>query len=217
MKALVPCAVAALAILTAAPPGHASAVLQTEARSWKVTPNTRVRLDFPVGDLHVKAASGSEVRFELQVRCKNGSTDACERRASRLKLEHHQSEGDLRLKLEGYPKATGGMGFVLDGILYVPSACAVNIDMGVGDLEVDGMRGDLDVDLGVGEATVWLERAAISSVNVDVGIGSATVDSPDGSTRGRGWLGRTVHWSPGGGTSRISLDVGVGEAQVKVR
>ena len=46
--------------------------------------------------------------------------------------------------------------------------------MGVGQLEVDGLAGDLDLDLGVGEATVLAPQDAVKAVSVNVGIGDAT-------------------------------------------
>jgi hypothetical protein len=203
-------ATAALAV-----PAHA-VVLQTEARTWRVGPDHRVRLDFPVGELHVKATDGDEVRVELQVRCRRSGTEECQRKSRRLRLEHTNDGGVLRIRVEGYPKFNS-RGFSLEALVLVPRHLRMDVDMGVGELEVDGMAGDLDVELGVGDATILAPRGAVKTVNVDVGIGDASLRTNGHRAHSRGWLGREVRWSEGGGASRIELSVGVGEGDVSLR
>lgn len=191
-------------------------VLQTEARTWKVAADHRVRLDFPVGELHVKATDGDEVRMELQVRCRRGTTEDCQKKTRRLRLEHTNENGVLRLKVEGYPKFET-KGFQLEALLLVPRALRLDLDMGVGQLEVDGLAGDLDLDLGVGEATVLAPQGAVKSVSVNVGIGDANVRAGDRRSSSRGFLGRQVEWNDGAGVSRIVLNVGVGEGDIRLQ
>lgn len=214
MKSLV-FALALLGAAALAAPSHA-VVLQTDARTWKVGPDHRVRFEFPVGELHVKATDGDEVRVEMQVRCRRGSTENCMDKTRRLRLEHTNEGGQLRIKVEGYPKFDT-RGFTLEALVLVPRSLRLDLDMGVGELQVDGMSGDLDVELGVGEATILAPRDAVRAVNVDVGIGDASLRTNGHRASSRGFLGREVKWSEGAGTSRIELSVGVGEGDVSLR
>jgi hypothetical protein len=214
MKSLV-LATALLASVALATPARA-VLLQTDARTFKVGPDHRVRFDFPVGQLHVRATDGDEVRVQLQVRCRRGSTEECQRKTRKLRLEHTDEAGRLTLKVEGYPKFDT-KGFTLEALVMVPARLALNVDMGVGELEVDGMSGDLRVELGVGEATIVAPRENARAVNVDVGIGDASLRTNGHRANSRGWLGRDVRWSEGTGTSRIDLSVGVGEGSVTLR
>lgn len=214
MKSLV-FALALLGSAALAVPSHA-VVLQAEARTWKVGADHRLRFEFPVGELHVKATDGDEVRVELQVRCRRGSTAECQEKTRRLRLEHTNEKGYLRIQVEGYPKFET-KGFTLEALVLVPRGLSTKVDMGVGELEVDGLSGDLDVELGVGEATILAPRASVREVTVEVGIGDANVRSNGNRSSSRGFLGREVKWNEGTGTSRIELSVGIGEGDVSLR
>jgi hypothetical protein len=100
----------------------------------------------------------------------------------------------------------------------LPATLAIQVDMGVGDLEVRQVEGDVDVELGVGEADVRVPAKAVSSVECEVGVGDANVHGTDGERRSSGLLiGRTVRWQGNEGGSRVHLEVGVGDADVWLR
>ena len=204
---------AALAVL-AAPPARA-ALLTTDPHTYTVTAKHRIRLEFPVGQLKVVPGDGSTVRFDLKVRCKSGSDEHCEEMANRLILDSDDSGGTLHLKLHKYPQ-WNNHGMEVIGQLTVPRALAVDIEMGVGELDVDGLEGDLDVELGVGEADIHASRAQASHVSVDTGIGDAEIRGGGSGTHSRGFIGSHAVWTDGDGRSAVRLHVGVGDATVRL-
>ena len=203
----------ALLALAFAAPAH-SAVLQADSKSYPVTAKHRVRLEFPVGDLKVVANDDTHVRLSLQVKCR-GNEDRCEERARRLKLESDDAGGVLSLKVTGYPKYNSG-GFNLQGTLQVPRALALRLEMGVGALSIDGVEGNLDVDLGVGEADISAPRHSVRSVSVQTGVGDAEIRNAGTKSASHGFIGRTASWDAGTGGSRVDLHVGVGDATVRL-
>jgi len=98
----------------------------------------------------------------------------------------------------------------------VPRALAVDIEMGVGELDIDGLEGDLDVELGVGEADIHASRALANHVSVDAGIGDAEIRGGGSSTRSRSFIGSHAVWTDGDGRSAVHLHVGVGDATVRL-
>jgi hypothetical protein len=119
------------------------------------------------------------------------------------------------LKLHKFPQWSNH-GIEVIGRLTVPRALAVDIEMGVGELDVDGMVGDLDVDLGVGEADIHASRAEASHVSVDAGIGDAEIRGGGSGTHSRSFIGSHSVWSDGDGHSAVRLHVGVGDATVRL-
>lgn len=202
----------ALALAVAAP-AHA-VVLQAGTKSYPVTAKHRVKLEFPVGELQVVANDDTNVRLSLQVKCRGGE-ERCEERASRLKLDSDDANGVLRLKVTGYPKFNSG-GFTLQGTLQVPRALALDLEMGVGELTVSGIEGDLDVELGVGDASIHTPRQSVRAVSVEAGVGDAEIRNAGSRSSSRGFIGRSVSWDDGPGRSRVSLHVGVGDAKVRI-
>jgi hypothetical protein len=204
---------AALGVLAAAP-AHAT-VLATDPHIYPVTSHHRVRIEFPVGELKIHPSDGSRVRFDVRVRCRDRWDDRCEDWANQLVLDSDDDGGTLYLKLRKYPKwHTHGMTVI--GELSVPRALALEVNMGVGTLDIQGLEGDLDVELGVGDADILAPRARANHVSVDTGIGDAEIHGGGSSTRSRGFIGSHAVWSDGDGRSQVRLHVGVGDATVRL-
>lgn len=194
-----------------------AAVLETEPQVFPVGKAQRVHLEFPVGDLRVVPGDGDRVELHLQVRCSRGSSADCNEFANRLVLESRERDGVLHLHLDKFPKFRNN-GLSLRGELRVPRQLAVRLEMGVGDLDVTGIEGDLDVDLGVGEAMVTLPKRTTSAVHVKTGVGEATIVGSGTSVQRSGVVGSSTKWvaPEGGGRSSVKLAVGVGEATVRL-
>jgi len=209
------------AALTLALPGLATpyeanaTLLETDSRTFPVTANHRVRLEFPIGELHVIPTTESHVSFDLRVRCKGRSLEHCAELADQLILESDDSDGLLHLKLDNYPKWTR-KGFTVICEVRVPRALALRVEMGVGQLEIEGLEGDLDVDLGVGQAEIRTPRARAREVSVTTGIGDANISGAEAATERARFLGSRVFWSRGQGRAEVRVNVGVGEGTVRL-
>jgi hypothetical protein len=206
---------ATLLLCLAAPSAAAKTTLQAETRSWPVTRDQHVRVEFPVGELRVEASNGDRVRFELTVECKGSNVERCMERAERLKLDTRSTGNALVIEVRGYPKMNPR--FSLHGVLQVPRDNDLQVEMGVGQLVVIGMEGSIDADLGVGEADIESPKGAMRRVTVEVGIGDARIRAGGDRRESSGLFGREVHWSEGSGRSTLQLNVGVGEATVSLR
>ena len=216
MRFVLPVAVAALLAAAGASDALArTSVLETEPHTFTVTKDHRIRLNFPVGELKVVPGEASQVRFELRVRCRSGSPEHCESMANRLELNSEDRDGVLRLSLDHYPK-WHSRGFNVIATLRVPRSLPLEVDMGVGQLGIEGLDGDIEVDLGVGEADIHASRTRASHVSVDAGIGDASIRGGGSNTSRRGFIGSHASWSEGSGRSSVRLHVGVGEGTVRL-
>jgi hypothetical protein len=204
---------AAVAVL-AAPPARA-VMLTTDTHAFQVSAKHRIRLEFPVGELKVVPTDGSTVRFDIKVRCRGGSTEYCEEMADRLILDSDDTGGTLSLKLHKFTH-WNNHGMTVIGQLEVPRALALDIEMGVGELDITGLEGDIDVDLGVGDADIRASRVQASHVSVETGIGDAEIRGGGSGTRSRGFIGSHALWTDGDGHASVHLHVGVGDATVRL-
>ena len=189
--------------------------LTTDPHTYMVSPDHRIRLEFPVGELKVVATDEPHVRFDLKVRCKSGSDEHCEEIANRLILDSDDTGGTLHLKLHKYPQ-WNNHGMEVMGQLSVPRTMPVEVEMGVGELDITGLEGDLDVTLGVGQADIRALRAKASHVSVDTGIGDAEIQGGGSDTHSRGFIGSHSVWTDGPGRGAVRLHVGVGDATVRL-
>ena len=193
-------------------------VVRSESKTFNVEDAHRLKIDVSVGEVRVQAG-GDRIEARLEVTCNAGSM-RCRERAQRLQLEPTRSGDDVSLKMRGYDR-DGKRGInhpQVDLHLTVPAALGVLVDMGVGELEITGIEGDVTVDLGVGEARVDVPESAVKSVSLDVGVGEAHLSPRPQEAHHSGFLflGNEVDWRDGTGRSRIAVDVGVGEAHVRL-
>ena len=206
-------ALAALSVLAATP--VRATVLETEPRTFPVAAHQRVRLEFPVGELKVIPTDEPVVRFDVHVRCSGHNDEHCEELANRLVLDSFDEGGTLHLKLQKYPKWINH-GMKVMGELRVPRLLAVKIEMGVGELDIDGIEGDLDVELGVGEAAIRSPKNHAGHVSVETGVGDASIHGGGSDTESHGFIGSHATWTAGNGRSGVRVHVGVGEGTVRL-
>ncbi|HEV8629468.1 MAG TPA: hypothetical protein VGV61_04055 [Thermoanaerobaculia bacterium] len=194
-------------------------VLRDETATFPLEAVRRLKIDVPVGEVHVEVGAADRIETRLTLRCEKRAW-RCRDRAARLALAPTRGDDDLSLKVRGYDHGEHH-GFHhpdLELRIRVPANLAIAINMGVGELDVAGTSGDLSIDLGVGEARLQLPESAFHSVTVDVGVGEANLSPRSAEVEKHGFLflGNEVRWREGSGRANVTIDVGVGEANVRL-
>lgn len=210
-------AVLALILLAAAPPARADGDVRVRTIEQDLPAGDVRTVSFhgPVGELDVEATGGDSVRVRIVFEC-GEDTAGCRAAAEDVELYVRRRGEDLHMEIDDWPKV-GRKGLAVEVGLQVPRDRALEIDWGVGEIDVDGMEADLEVDLGVGEVTVRTAEAAVSSVSMDVGVGEVELRVGGRSIEGDGFIGRSLTWSRGPGDADIEVDSGVGEILIELR
>lgn len=208
------------ALLLVAAPALADddVTVRSESAAFPATETRRVSVEVPVGEIDVASATGDRVEVRLDVRCDEDSR-RCRERAAAIRLRPQRDGADLSLELAGYPRNTrmdDGPQALIE--LRVPAGIAVRLELGVGEIEVRRVEGDVDIELGVGEALVEMDESAVRAVTLDVGVGEARLSPrPQGTRSSRFlFLGNEVDWDEGPGSARVDVEVGVGEGTVRL-
>jgi hypothetical protein len=89
----------------------------------------------------------------------------------------------------------------------VPQNTNVDVHDKVGDLTVKEIEGDKELELGVGDIRVEMERSAYHLVRASTGIGDV---NGNGYGESSGWLGKTLRYS-GDGKYELRAHVAVGD------
>ena len=192
-----------------------------------------VRIDAGVGDIDITVVGGTdEVAVTVELKARRGgffsSLKKAQAEVDEAELRLDVSRGVLRLKIS---TEIDDRHFEERWTVELPARLGCDLDLGVGDIDVRGLSGDLTVDLGVGD----VEAVTVSGdVNIDIGVGEASVEAAaadygrvDGSggvgnaqltVRGEkisssGFVGKSAKWT-GPGDRVIEISVGVGDAKV---
>lgn len=207
---------ASIAVLAALPAAAGTADRELTGR-FDVAPGHTVRIEIAVAELRIEADDGADVRAELHLRCRWDRKRDCRGALDEIELAAHRTSRRLYLELTGLP-AWHRSNLEIEGTIYVPRSLALDVDLGVGELEVIGVASDLRVDLGVGEVEVRTAHAAVASVELDVGVGEAELHGRRTRVDGSRSLlvGSELYWDDGPGEARIRVDCGVGEISVRL-
>ncbi|MEE4274014.1 MAG: hypothetical protein V2I67_20220 [Thermoanaerobaculales bacterium] len=194
---------------------------------------TTTRLDAGVGDIIVTAVEGAaEITVSVRLEPRRGgffsSMKKAQREVDEAELRMDVSKGVLRLEIE---TDSNDRHFEENWTIQMPARTDFNLDLGVGDVEVSGLRGTLNADIGVGDLVAENIRG---DVNLDIGVGEARVvgaAADYGSVAGSGgvgdaklmvrgekvsssgFVGHSAEWT-GDGEHFIEIEIGVGDARV---
>jgi len=177
----------------------------------------KVVVDFEVGELRIEASRSSRVEVELDLRCKSRSA-SCERRLEDVEVFLEQRGSKLLVSFEGLSKKITNS-IETDCLVRVPVTAELSVDMGIGDLEIEGFERDVFVDMGIGQASLSLPQRAVRAVYLDTGIGESKVWGSGGTvSASRPFLiGSEVEWESGPGEAEIVVDLGIGEIWVDLQ
>ena len=193
-----------------------------------------LRIDTGVGDVSITATDGDVLTVEIELTARRGgffsSLAKAERVVESARLEVLRRDGviDLRVDAEGDEddrrfeerwtiQAPTRMSVVLDmgvgDVEIVGMAGDIEVDAGVGDVEIEAAGGDVSLDLGVGDARVVANVRAYGLVECSGGIGDSRIDVGDRRSSSDGFMGHSTSWR-GDGPGSIEIDAGVGDVVV---
>lgn len=205
----------AVALLCAAVPAGAKEVVRSFQKQLPAGNFDDIHIEIPVGELEIEASDSRQVEVKVELLCER-QTSRCLEAAKDVRFVYTTDDGRLHFEMKDWPKA-GTRGLHARARFSVPKDLALRAELGVGELTIQGIENDLDVDLGVGEVNVTLPAAVVKSVNLDTGIGEASLKAGGRRYESAGLFVRTVHWDEGKGQARVKVDCGVGEANVALK
>jgi len=176
----------------------------------------KVVVDFEVGELRIVGTDEPRVEVELDLRCKSSSA-SCERRLEDVEIVLDRRGTKLLVGFEGMSRKISNT-IEVEGLVRMPARVELAVDMGIGELEIEGLESDIFVDMSIGRAALSLPERAVRSVYLDTGIGESQVWGSEGTvSASRPFLiGSEVEWESGPGRAEIVVDLGIGEVSVKL-
>jgi hypothetical protein len=111
-----------------------------------------------------------------------------------------------KIKLQTPKRGTHGFEITI----YVPRHSNLRLNLGVGDLTIDGVTGNTDAEVGVGDLKVTVaDPHTFRAVAMSVRIGD--VNAKAFGLEPSGFLGKSVEHEFNGGSYRLKLHTGIGD------
>lgn len=160
-----------------------------------------LHLQLNVGDLEIRRSDSNQIRLRYTVKS---------RRESRLHDAHVNFEVNGRNASLDFHAPTGS-NTSIDVELDIPQNTSLDIHAKVGDVRIEGIEGDKDVELGVGDIHIARDSSSYNLVRVSTSIGDVNGHLPqDRNSETSGWLGKTLRYS-GNGKYELRAHVSVGD------
>jgi hypothetical protein len=161
-----------------------------------------VILDANVGDVHVRPTD-HEGKLRLVITAhKQEDATAAPHWVREFAVNGSQAKIELEMPKHGQHS--------FDVTIYVPKRSDLRLNLEVGDLTIDGITGNTDAELGVGDLKMTVSdphayRAVAMSVHIgDVNAGAFGLEPS-------GFLGKSVEHKFDAGSYRLKLHTGIGD------
>jgi hypothetical protein len=170
---------------------------ETHTDSRDFVSGGHLRVHMSVGDLHIRRGDSNKLslRYTIKSRREHNLKEAY------VDFDVHGSDATI----EFHSPLGGNTNFDVE--LEVPANTNLDVHEKVGDLIVEDIEGDKDLDLGVGDIRVGNGHSSYHLVRASTGIGDVNSDV-EGEISG--WLGKTLHYH-GDGKYELRAHVGVGD------
>jgi hypothetical protein len=173
----------------------------------------RIHLDFPVGEVQVAGSDDRRVDLDVKITC-DEETSRCEDAARSLRVVFNRADGQLAVRIAGWPHFGATKGLNVNAVLRVPRNLPLRSDLRIGKMTIEGIASDVTADLTIGEVHVTLPKEAIGSAALNTGIGEAQLVAAGRRYSSEGLFTRSIHWDKGQGHSRVKVGCRVGEIHV---
>ncbi len=194
----------------------AGETLKTLTISRPSTGLTALTVKAGVGDVRIEGDAGAEVVVRVEIKSKEGffGDRKARRDAEDARIEARESGGELTLSIA--PEQSGDPRWTERWSVRVPAAFAAAAKLGVGDVTILDVGGDVRADLGVGDVRLEGSYQAFGDVRAECGVGDASLRTPSGRERGDGFIGHSLS-ARGPGKASIRAHAGVGDVEIRLR
>jgi hypothetical protein len=173
---------------------------ETHSDSREFASGGMLHIHLGVGDLHVRRGDSAKISLHYTVKSRH------EKNVKEAHVDFDVRGRDATLEFHAPSSNTQ-----FDVELEVPQNTNLDVHAKVGDLTVDEVEGDKDLDLGVGNIHVRKGQSGYSLIHASTGIGDV---NSDGYGETSGWLGKTLKYR-GEGKYELRAHVGVGDIRLE--
>ncbi|PCK30857.1 hypothetical protein [Pseudoalteromonas piscicida] len=197
----------ALALSTAAMTTQA-AETKTITASFPSNGLTELEVDIAVGKIDLQTYNGDSIEVEILVEPKDsdswfGNTDVND-----AQLTNKTSTNKLALEVNSDD-------YELSWQVKVPANLALDIEVGVGKIDIDNLNNSADLEVGVGKIKITSTAVDFKEVSLDSGVGKTAMSGYQNSaTSEKSMVGSKTNYT---GKGQYSIDAEVGVGNIKLR
>ncbi|MAM71767.1 MAG: hypothetical protein CMP91_11570 [Gammaproteobacteria bacterium] len=168
-----------------------------------------LNLDASVGTVRIRSTESDELRVEVEIEGKRDNIFQRRRDVDEIDVEIDRRNDRLFLRLNDEEDIEAHW------FIEMPVLDRLDIDMGVGELDIEIENSELNVDMGVGEIDIRAPLANSGFIQVSSGVGDARISGGRNRQESRRIVTMQSE-AEGDGDNPITAEVGVGSVQVEL-
>lgn len=174
----------------------------------------KFEIDVTLASLSVVGiADGRDAEVEVILSCRRRNDAKCQKRAQRIRLAPRLKGSKIAMRLKGTSRAQAG-GIEAHMKVRLPERLALEIDMAGGDVVVQNMLNNVEIDSAGGNIEFFGSQDRIAYFKVDVGFGNGDLWLRDSKIEASGWP-RSIDWK-GNGQAKVEIDLGGGTIKARL-
>lgn len=167
---------------------------------------TQLKINNGVGDIDIEVTDDAHIQVAVEVRGSKswffGRKDVSDAR-----LETTINNGVLSMEV---PMDDTEQTWLIK----VPRQLALDLQLGVGSIKLNGTPGDVDADIGVGSFNAKLAVPEYRNIELTAGVGDVSLQNSVGKTERSHLVGAELAYA-GPGARAMAITVGVGDATIR--
>lgn len=173
--------------------------------AYDISSAGQVQFEIPVGSLDLRTHNSDEIIIEVRVK-EQEDTWFSSWDLDDIHLEKEMSGDSVRFFIDADNA-------IQEWRVIVPSSVHLDIDVGVGEVDLEDVGNDIFVEVGVGEVDIDLDSDDYGRIDLDSGVGAADLSGFKNVDSERRLISESTLWR-GNGSHEIRVEVGVGEIDV---
>lgn len=191
-------------LFTAASLGKDKVTLE---ESITVEANASIHFEVPVGSLDITTYNGDEIIIKVEVEeADNDWFSSPDLSEAKIEIDNSGDKVHLEIDMEDV---------VQKWEVKIPHDANLDIDLGVGGIEIEDFERDAIIDVGVGEIDITLSSDNYREIELGAGVGDVDLDGFKNIDRDRAMVSENIEWR-GKGDHDLNIEVGVGDIEVSI-
>jgi hypothetical protein len=167
-----------------------------------------LEIDFPVGSIEIITVDGNELSIEIEIEGKDEGWFSKNRDVSNIELNKRVRDNRISLEIDED-------NLNQEWVIKVPKSAAIDIEVGVGSIEIQKLENSVDADVGVGSIRIDTVLDDYKRIDLSTGVGDTSIKGFSGDLESsRNIVSSETRYS-GNGEYSIEAEVGVGDIKVR--
>jgi len=191
-----------------------SVIADTQKRiveSLTLSADQSLDIKFPVGSVDIEIVDGDQLEIEIELKPQNSNWNSwfsSNKDLSAIKLKKNISNSHVTLEIDEDDLNQ-------EWHIKVPRSAEIDIDLGVGNVDIDNLANSAEIDVGVGSVIIDTDSDDFKRIDLESGVGDTRISGFSGDSSQKRQMVSSSSAYTGSGLYRIEVEVGVGDVKVR--